>query len=141
MVRPCHLHRRWVMAQLPVFIEFSKAYQAGEFEHALALVDQLVGEMPNSAPLAWHRANCLEQLERYPDLLVELNRLLQLAPDYAPAIIKRVRYAAAMDGENDEFDDVEQNDWTSESADPQREAEMAAAAMAISLEQAAELRR
>lgn len=129
------------MAQHPVFIEFSKAYRAGEFEHALALVDQLVGEMPDSAPLAWHRANCLEQLERYPDLLVELNRLLQLAPDYAPAIIKRVRYAAAMDGEKDEFDELEHDVWASGTVNAQREAEMAAAAMEISLEQEAELRR
>ncbi|MCB1554363.1 MAG: hypothetical protein KDJ14_11210 [Xanthomonadales bacterium] len=129
------------MAQHPVFIEYSKAFRSGEFERALELADSLVAAMPDSAPLAWHRANCLEQLERFDELLLELNRLLDLSPDYAPAIIKRVRYAAAMDGEDETFEGEDDAAWGEGTGHAQHEAEMAAAAMEISMEQEAELRR
>lgn len=80
------------MAQHPLFVKFGELYRAKRFEDALGVLDRLIGALPNAPQLAWHRANCLEQLERFEEIPAELDRVLAGAPDYVPAIVKRVRY-------------------------------------------------
>ncbi len=93
--------------QHPAFDEFKRAFAAKNFEQALQYVDQLREEFPNSAALLWHRANCLEKLERYSDLPAALEAAIAKLPDHLPARLMRVEYS----------------DWYVESAYPMLEGE------------------
>ncbi|MCK7594059.1 tetratricopeptide repeat protein [Pseudomarimonas salicorniae] len=93
------------MAQHPLFLRFGELYRAERFEEALAILDRLEQALPGAPQVSWHRANCLEKLERYDEVAAALDRVLEGAPDYVPAIIKRVRYTP--DGFADEDDDDE----------------------------------
>ena len=126
------------MAQHPDFLRFASAFKQDRFDEALALIDGLVAQFPQAAALRWHRALCLEQLERYDGIRPELDALLALKPDYAPAIIKRVQFAdVELDGADDGFDDEDLDDATREA----REREASARALAHSHWAEAELRR
>lgn len=90
------------MAKHPDFVRFSTTYRAGQYDQALALVEGLFAHYPDAPELHWHRANCLEQLERYAEINPELELLLARRPDYVPALVKRVRYAQVdADGADD----------------------------------------
>lgn len=120
------------------FARFSDAFKQARFEDALACVDALIAANPNAAALHWHRANCLEKLERFADIAPALERLLALKPDYAPAIVKRVQFA---DIDIDPTDDVEDDDDVADAERDRREAEQCARALAASYRHEAELRR
>lgn len=92
------------MPQHPDFDRFAMAYQEGRFDEALQRVDRLIADHPESAALRWHRANCLEKLERYAEIKPELDIFLARKPDYVPGIIKRVQYAEVDDG-SDPYDE------------------------------------
>lgn len=93
------------MTEHPDFGQFSAAYKEERYDEALRLLDGLIAVHPQSAALRWHRANCLEKLERYSEIKTELDTLLACKPDYVPAIIKRVQYAQVDDG-IDPFDEL-----------------------------------
>lgn len=108
------------MAQHPDWVQFSRAFQEGRFDEALARVDGLLREYPDEYWLHWHRANCLEKLERYGEIEAALDRALALEPNFVRAIVLRVRYAgwgeieadrdAQEDEESEAEDDVESDD-------------------------------
>ena len=123
------------MPQHPQFILFSQAFREGRFEQALQLIDSLIAQAPESPPLHWHRANCLEKLGRDDEIGAELDMVLASAPDYAPAIIKRVQYT---DAPTEADDDCER---LSEAAQERCERERAERARHASLHAEAELRR
>lgn len=80
------------MSLPPDFTRFATAFQYARYDEALALIDQLISVHPHAAALYWHRANCLEKLERYGDIAPVLDQLLKLKPDHVPAIVKRAQY-------------------------------------------------
>ncbi|MBK6728313.1 MAG: hypothetical protein IPG63_13815 [Xanthomonadales bacterium] len=123
--------------RLPVeFARFVSAFKQGRHLDALTSIDALIGAHPKAAALHWHRANCLEALERYTEMAPELDRLLALQPDYVPAIVKRVRFA---DIGCDEFDACAEDLPSSERA--RRDRDHAARAAAHSRRNEADLRR
>ena len=89
------------MAQHPEWVRFSRAFQEGRFAEALATVDALLVEYPDEYWLYWHRANCLEKLERYGEIEAALDRALSLEPNFVRAIVQRVRYAGWAESEAD----------------------------------------
>jgi len=104
MLTPATTYKGEQMAQHPDVVRFAAAFKEGRYEDALQLVDSLITVCPDSAPLHWHRANCLEKLERLADIKAELDAVLSLKADYVPAIIKRVQYAH-VDDESDPWDE------------------------------------
>ena len=68
--------------QHPAFDEFKRAFNSKQYDQALNHVEQLLQEFPNSAALRWHRANCLEKLERYIDLPEALEIVIQKLPEH-----------------------------------------------------------
>lgn len=125
------------MAHHPDFVRFSDAFRNESFEEALGLVDALIAAHPRAAALRWHRANCLEKLERFDAVKAELDALLTLKPDYVPAIVKRVRYAEADLNDADDTDDEE----LSEAEQALHDKLAAERALAASLHAESELRR
>lgn len=122
------------MAHHPDFVRFSDAFRNGSFEEALGLIDALIAAHPRAAALRWHRANCLEKLERFDSVKSELDAVLALKPDYVPAIVKRVRYA--------ETDAVDADDGDLSEAEQARQDQLAAErALSASLYAESELRR
>lgn len=79
--------------QHPAFDEFKRAFNAKQYDQALTQLEQLLHEFPNSAALRWHRANCLEKLERYIDLPDALEIVIQKLPEHIPARLMRVEYS------------------------------------------------
>ncbi|MDP2228873.1 MAG: tetratricopeptide repeat protein [Moraxellaceae bacterium] len=100
------------MAQHPDFDRFMQQYDAGQYETALDILDGLIASHPQSASLHWHRANCLEKLERHEEVPAALNRLIEKRPDYSPALIRRVEYSGweldALAPEPDIDDDADE---------------------------------
>ena len=82
------------MANTPRFDAFKQHYQAGRWAQALVEIDALAASQPGHAPTHWHRANTLEQLERHAEAADAIDRVLALAPDYVPALLKRVELSA-----------------------------------------------
>ena len=72
---------------------FNQMFLAGQFAESLALLDSMILTSPDDAALHWHRANCLEKLERYDEIPEALNRFLNKEADHVPAILKRVEYS------------------------------------------------
>jgi tetratricopeptide (TPR) repeat protein len=93
------------MAEHPDFARFAAAFKAGQYTDALHLLDGLTAAHPESAALRWHRANCLEKLERFGEIRAELDAVLLRKPDYVPAIVKRVQYARVEDDNVDPYDE------------------------------------
>ncbi|WMW79948.1 tetratricopeptide repeat protein [Undibacterium cyanobacteriorum] len=99
--------------QHPAFDEFKRAFGAKNYEQALACIEQLQQEFPQSAALMWHRANCLEKLERYIDLPQALEAAIAKLPEHLPARVMRVEYSdwyiehefPLLDGEEDADED------------------------------------
>lgn len=79
------------------FEQIKQLLRAGEHEPALAALDQLLTSRPNAAALHWHRANCLEALDRLDEALAATQRTLQLKADYAPAWLKQAELASSLD--------------------------------------------
>jgi tetratricopeptide (TPR) repeat protein len=126
------------MAQHPLFLRFGELFRGERYPEAMAVLDELEQAMPGAPQVAWHRANCLEKLERHDEVAAELDKVLARAPDYAPAIIKRVRYTAEGDERADEdFDDQS----LPEGEQMRRAAERAEAALDASRRAESELRR
>ncbi len=126
------------MSLHPDFTRFSVAFKQARHQDALDLIDALIAAHPQAAALHWHRANCLEKLERYAEIAPTLNHLLTLKPDYAPAIVKRVQFAD-IDAGGDEGENEDED-----LADDERariDAEQRARALAASMRNEAELRR
>lgn len=94
------------MAQHPDFIRFADAFHDGRHEDALRMIDRLIEALPEVAPLYWHRANCLEKLDRHDEVPAALDRVLQLAPDHVPAIVRRVEYALQSEHDGEQADSL-----------------------------------
>lgn len=90
------------MSQHPDWVLFSRAFHEGRFDDALTLVDGLLREYPDEYWLHWHRAACLEKLERFDAIEAALDRALELEPDFVRAIVMRARYAGFDDLPPDE---------------------------------------
>lgn len=123
------------MAKDPGFLQFSTLYREARYDEALEALDHLFVRFPDAPELRWHRANCLEQLERYAEIKPELDLLLAQKPDYVPAIVKRVKYAHVdvdVDDDDDALSDAERE---------RREREERARQHQVSLAAEAELRR
>lgn len=73
---------------------FALELRSGDVERALEMIDVLVAEYPDQAPLHWHRARTLHVLGREDDALAAIKRVLELKPDYAPAWLMRAELAA-----------------------------------------------
>lgn len=125
------------MAHHPDFVRFSTAFRQQDFERALSLVDGLIAEISGEPWLHWHRANCLEKLERFDEMLSALDTALALNPDFARAIIKRVQFTGITEDEFDEDDD----DALSEAERERREREFATRMLQDSQHAEADLRR
>jgi tetratricopeptide (TPR) repeat protein len=71
--------------------------------------------------LHWHRANCLEKLERYGEIEAALDAALALEPNFVRAIVQRVRYAgwAELEAEEEAIE-AEQDDEDFNPDDPER---------------------
>lgn len=123
------------MAKDPGFLHFSTLYREARYAEALVELDRLFTRFPDAPELRWHRANCLEQLERFAEIRPELDLLLARKPDFVPAIVKRVKYAHV------DTDAAEDDDALSEAERERREREERARRQRISLEAEAELRR
>ena len=123
------------MAKDPAFVHFSELYRAARYAEALEALDRLFARFPDAPELRWHRANCLEQLERFAEIKPELDLLLARKPDYVPAIVKRVKYAQV------DTDAADDDDALSDAERERRENEERARQHRISLEAEAELRR
>lgn len=96
------------MAQHPRFESFKSAWQAADYAQALAHIDAVLAEHPHVASLHWYRANCLRKLERYPEALDAVNRVLALEPDHAPALVLQVQLDGADDAPAGEYDEDRQ---------------------------------
>lgn len=127
-----------LMGMDPAFVKFATAFKHGRYDEALVLIDRLLAAHADSPALHWHRANCLEKLERPDEIAAALDRLLALKPDYAPAIVKRVQYVAAEPGD---FDDEDEDEHLPDAEREYREAEQRARALLVSSHAEAELRR
>ena len=125
------------MAHHPDFVRFSSAFRQQDYPRALSLVDGLIGEIPGEPWLQWHRANCLEKLERFDEMLAALDAALALNPNFARAIVKRVQFTGVAEQQFDEDDD----DALSDAERERREREYAARTLQDSLSAEAELRR
>lgn len=123
----------------PAFARFATAFQQGRHDQALVHVDALIAAHPHSPALYWHRANCLEKLERYDEIVPALDRVLALKPDYAPAIVKRVQFAAVEAGDIE--DDEDEDDDLPDAERARHEAEQRTRALQASHQAEAELRR
>lgn len=73
---------------------FAQSFRSGDADSALALIDELVADYPDQAPLHWHRARVLRSLERDDDALAAVKRVIELKPDYAPAWLLRAELGA-----------------------------------------------
>jgi tetratricopeptide (TPR) repeat protein len=73
---------------------FAQSFRCGDVDAALMLIDQLVADYPDQAPLHWHRARVLRALERDDETLAAVKRVIELKPDYAPAWLLRAELAA-----------------------------------------------
>lgn len=124
------------MSLPPDFARFAAAFQQARYDEALATIDGLITAHPQAAALHWHRANCLEKLERWAEIGPALDRVLAAKPDFVPAIVKRVQ-CAALDPMLDEDDDED----LTEAQRRDRDLAAAALAHAQSLHHEAELRR
>jgi tetratricopeptide (TPR) repeat protein len=125
------------MSHHPDFVRFSSAYRQQDFDRALGLADSLIAEIPGEPWLHWHRANCLEKLERFDEMLSALDAALALDPQFARAIIKRVQFTGVAEEEFDEDDDEALPTAERE----RRERAYAARMLQDSLDAEAELRR
>lgn len=84
---------------------FADCLRGGDFDAALTLIDDLVADHPEQAPLHWHRARVLRALDRDDDALAAVERVIELKPDYAPAWLLRAELAAPdADGHHPESD-------------------------------------
>lgn len=81
--------------------EFARLFHEGRFEPALEVIDALLAEFPNEAPLHWHRARALEKLERYEEARAAVKRVIALAPNYAPAWVMRAELGEEEGAEYD----------------------------------------
>lgn len=81
---------------------FTEAFEQGRYDEALERLDRMIAAEPASAPLRWHRARCLERLERFAEIEPELDAVLAREPDHVPAILMKVRWAGAADSDDDE---------------------------------------
>jgi tetratricopeptide (TPR) repeat protein len=127
------------MAQHPDWDLFSRAFQEGRFGDALSRVDSLLLEFPDEYWLHWHRAVCLEKLERYGEIEAALDAALAREPNFVRAIVMRVRYAgwaeaeADRDAQEDEdYEDEDGDGEESESVSPAQAARDARAAARLS---------
>ncbi len=93
------------MSRHPDFLRFATAFREGRHEEALSLVDGLLSRFPDQAALHWHRANCLEALQRFDEIAPAIERVLAGQPDFVPAIVKRVQYAGFPEGVDDHWDE------------------------------------
>jgi len=123
------------MARDPEFLRFSTLFREARYDEALGLLDALFIRFPDAPELRWHRANCLERLERYAEIKPELDLLLARKPDFVPAIVKRVKYAHPHD------DPSHIDDRLSDAERERRERAQSERNRSISLAAEAELRR
>lgn len=124
------------MAQHPLFLRFGQLFRAQRYAEAMQVLEALERQLPGTPQLAWHRANCLEKLERFEEIPAELDKVLAKSPDYVPAIVKRVRYTP--DG-----DTAEEPAWEafSEAEQERQQVQRAARALQASRHAEAQLRR
>lgn len=73
---------------------FAQSFRNDDLDGALVLIDALIADFPDQAPLHWHRARVLRGLERDDDALTAVKRVIELKPDYAPAWLLRAELAA-----------------------------------------------
>ena len=85
---------------------FALELRSGDIDRALELIDALIQEYPEQAPLHWHRARTLRALGRPAETLLEIQRVLALKPDYAQAWLLRAELALEGEGSNDPETDV-----------------------------------
>lgn len=84
---------------------FAQAFRDGDIDTALALIDALIDERPDHAPLYWHRARTLKAMHSDAEALAAVKRLIELKPDYAPAWLMRAELSASdADGNYPESD-------------------------------------
>lgn len=76
--------------------ELKQLLRVERHAEALALVDELLVDSPGNAPLHWHRARCLEALDRPEEAVAAVDWVLDLRPDYAPAWLKRAELNALV---------------------------------------------
>jgi tetratricopeptide (TPR) repeat protein len=85
------------------FQKLAQAYASGDLDGALVLADQLLRAFPDQAPLHWHRARILRALGRLDAARQALEKVIELKPDYAPALLLRaeLRWELGEDAEPD----------------------------------------
>lgn len=104
--------------QHPDFDRFARCRKNGQHAEALALLEGLIAEYPQSAALYWHKVQCLQDLQRDAEVPAALNLLLSRRPDYVPALLKRVEFSGweldalaplppTADDYDDEYEDEE----------------------------------
>jgi tetratricopeptide (TPR) repeat protein len=81
------------MSQHPDVERFRTLYQAARYDEALTLIDGLIKQFPNTAVLHWHRACCLEKLQRHLEAAQAVDAVLALKADVVPALLKRAELA------------------------------------------------
>src|SRR5690606_29217271 len=90
------------MSQHPEWVLFSRAFHESRINDALTLGHRLLRDYPDEYWLHWHRAACLEKLERFDAIEAALDRALELEPAFVRAIVMRARYAGFDDLPPDE---------------------------------------
>lgn len=95
------------MAYPPEFIRFAEAFRADRFEQALALIDPLIARHPDSPALRWHRVRTLQALGHDEPMRTELARVLEMRPDYVPAIVLHVRCTVDDEVDDSDWDELE----------------------------------
>lgn len=72
-----------------VFAEATQAYQAKDFERAIALYDRVIALQPDHAEAYYKRANALKDLGRLQEALASYDAAIRYKPDFAYAWCNR----------------------------------------------------
>lgn len=85
------------------FQKLAERYASGDYAGALVLADLLLREFPDQAPLHWHRARILRALGRLDVARQALEKVIELKPDYAPALLLRaeIKWESGEEAEPD----------------------------------------
>lgn len=76
---------------------FAQEFRNGDIQLALELVDSLLAEHPDQAPLHWQRARVLQSMGRLDEAREAIDRVLEMRPTHAPTWLMRAELVADAD--------------------------------------------
>ncbi|MCE7932445.1 MAG: tetratricopeptide repeat protein, partial [Xanthomonadales bacterium PRO6] len=76
---------------------FAREFRNGDVEVALELIEGLLAEHPEQAPLHWQRARVLQSMGRLDEAREAIDRVLEMRPTHAPTWLMRAELVADAD--------------------------------------------